>query len=166
MNKKTIIVWALVGIGFVGFVTWNRSNQIAHPQTGQLDSVPSILKTSEKFFDFKTISMANGLVNHAFTITNSTNTSIDLKSISTSCMCTTAYLETTQGEQGPFGMPGMGYNAPVRDVIKPGESRTIKVVYNPNAHGPAGIGTIDRFVYIEDASGGTLQFEIKAFVTP
>ena len=60
----------------------------------------------------------------------------------------------------------MGYVPPVNETIKAGESRTIRVVYDPNAHGPAGVGPIDRFAILTDKSGGKLQFEIKALVTP
>ena len=63
-------------------------------------------------------------------------------------------------------MPGMGYVPPANELIKAGESRTIRVVYNPNAHGPAGVGRIDRFVTLTDEAGGALQLEIKALVTP
>ena len=64
-------------------------------------------------------------------------------------------------------MPGHGGAVPkVNETIKAGESRNIEVVFDPNAHGPAGIGMIDRFVFIEDANGEKLQLEIKATVTP
>ncbi|MBU6414743.1 hypothetical protein KGQ34_00665, partial [Patescibacteria group bacterium] len=84
----------------------------------------------------------------------------------TSCMCTNAYIESVGREKGPFGMEGMGYVPPANEIIKAGESRGIKVVYDPNAHGPAGVGAIDRLIYLTDGTGGTLQLEIKAEVTP
>jgi len=110
--------------------------------------------------------MANGNVEKTFSFRNQTDKDIKLESIVTSCMCTSAYLITPSGKQGPFKMPGMGYVPPAEDTLKPGEAREVQVVYNPNAHGPAGVGPIDRFVYVVDASGGTLVFEIKAVVTP
>ena len=63
-------------------------------------------------------------------------------------------------------MPGMGFVPPANEVIKAGEIRAIRVVYDPNAHGPAGVGQIDRFVELTDSSGGAIQLEIKALVTP
>ena len=82
-------------------------------------------------------------------------------------MCTTAFIVGPDGNvKGPFGMPGMGYVPPANEIIKAGESRIIRIVYDPNAHGPAGVGQIDRFVTLTDSDGGTLQFEIKALVTP
>lgn len=124
------------------------------------------LVAPEKFYDFGTISMKNGLVNRVFKVTNSTVKDIELKTVTTSCMCTAAYIIGINGEKGPFGMPGMGSVPPANELIKAGESRDIKVVYDPNAHGPAGVGVIDRFVYLTDASGGILELEIKALVTP
>mgnify|MGYP001618214936 FL=1 len=83
-------------------------------------------------------------------------------------MCTTAYIIRENGSKSrPFGMPGHGGAVPrANEIIKAGESRDIEVVYDPNAHGPAGVGRIDRLVYLEDADGNKLQFEIKANVTP
>lgn len=124
------------------------------------------LTAIETFYDFGTISMKNGLVNRVFTVVNSIGKDIELKTITTSCMCTAAYILGGETEKGPFGMPGMGSVPPANEMIKAGESRDIKVVYDPNAHGPAGVGMIDRFVYLVDAAGGTLDLEIKALVTP
>ena len=56
--------------------------------------------------------------------------------------------------------------SPANEIIKAGESRKIRVVYDPNAHGPAGVGQIDRFIELTDSNGAKLQLEIKANVTP
>lgn len=124
------------------------------------------LQVSEKLYDFGTISMAKGKVNHVFKVANNTDKDINVKTVTTSCMCTAAYIEKENSEKGPFGMPGMGYVPPADEILKAGESRDIKVVYDPAAHGPAGVGAIDRFVYLADTDGGTDQLEIKANVTP
>ena len=83
-------------------------------------------------------------------------------------MCTVAYIESEDGEKGPFGMPG--HSGPVatrtNEVIKAGESLDIKVVYDPNAHGPAGVGSIIREIYLTDNAGRILTLNIKAMVTP
>lgn len=127
----------------------------------------SSLTAAEKIYDFGTISMKNGNVTKDFTVANKTAGDITVATMVTSCMCTASYLVGPDGKtKGPFGMPGMGYVPPVNEVMKPGETRTIRVVYDPNAHGPAGVGKIDRFVTLTDAAGGTLELEIKALVTP
>lgn len=110
--------------------------------------------------------MKDGLAEHTFTVTNSTDAPVLLKSVSTSCMCTKAFLETKEGEKGPFGMQGMGFLPLANETMLPGESRGIRVVYDPNAHGPAGIGEIERFVYLVDDAERTLKLGIGATVTP
>ena len=81
-------------------------------------------------------------------------------------MCTNAYIVNGGRETGPFGMQGMGFVPPANELIKAGESRDIKVVYDPNAHGPSGVGAIDRYVFLTDEAAGKIQLEIKALVTP
>ena len=111
--------------------------------------------------------MKNGNVTKEFTVTNPTNQDITVSTMLTSCMCTTAFIVKPDGStKGPFGMAGMGYVPPANEIIKAEESRVIRVVYDPNAHGPAGVGRIDRFVMLTDSEGGTLELEIKALVTP
>lgn len=166
MNKKTIIiVTIIIVLGILGLMIWGRNNQ--SPESTQNTGVASVLLASEKLYDFGTISMKAGNVTKEFTVTNPTAQDVTVKMIMTSCMCTSAFIVQSDGSvKGPFGMEGMGYVPPANEIIKAGESRTIRVVFDPNAHGPAGVGKIDRFISLTDASGGALQLEIKALVTP
>src|SRR3989338_1285615 len=43
---------------------------------------------------------------------------------------------------------------------------TLEVVFDPAAHGPAGVGRIERVVYVEHSAGDLLEFQISAMVTP
>ena len=82
-------------------------------------------------------------------------------------MCTNAYFVLPDGsKKGPFGMSGMGFVPKLNETIKAGQSADIEVIFDPNAHGPAGVGMIDRLIDLADDSGRALQFEIKANVTP
>jgi len=111
--------------------------------------------------------MKKGNVTRDFTFTNQSSADIVINDVQTSCMCTTALLVEADGSaKGPFGMPGMGGMTSTEDTVKAGETRTLRAIYDPNAHGPAGLGAIDRFITITDSSGGALRFEIKAEVTP
>lgn len=166
MNKKAIIIGAIIVIGLFALVWLGRNNQAAGPAVASNNGNTGLV-ASESLYDFGTISMANGKVNKIFKISNPTNKDVTLATIVTSCMCTAAYVENGGRKKGPFGMVGHGGSVPpVNEVIKAGGSLGIKVVYDPNAHGPAGVGSIDRFVYLTDAGGGKLQLEIKTFVTP
>ncbi|MCR4310954.1 MAG: DUF1573 domain-containing protein [Candidatus Taylorbacteria bacterium] len=170
--KITIIFGALSLIAILfalGYVDSKGANTASvqgvggsHPAKAE-----SQLVAQETLYDFGTISMKNGLATKEFTVANPTDTDVTVRTLLTSCMCTNAYLVKPNGAvKGPFGMPGMGYVPPVNERIKAGESRVIRVVYDPNAHGPAGVGRIDRFVILTEEDGDELQLEIIANVTP
>jgi hypothetical protein len=163
MKKGTIIGAILVFLVGLGLMWWGSGSQ-STASSGS--NAKNALTVSEKIYDFDTTSMAKGKVDHIFRVTNPTDKDVVLKRIGTSCMCTNAYIASVDGEKGPFGMEGHGYVPPADETIKAGESRDVRVVFDPNAHGPAGVGLIDRFIYLTDASGGTLELEIKTVVTP
>src|SRR3989344_1820497 len=172
MQSNTISIIAVVLLTFVGLFIWGYSGKSG--TTAQVNVAPgsastskSVLTAQEIFYDFGTISMKNGNVTKEFKVENTTDKDINVSTILTSCMCTSAFMVLPDGNiKGPFKMPGMGYVPPANEIIKAGESRIIRVVYDPNAHGPAGVGRINRFVTLTDESGGTVQLEIKALVTP
>jgi len=166
MNKKVLIIVLVVAIAFLGIVAWGYSSMSGPTRTAL--ATPGALTASTTLYDFGTISMAKGKVDHLFAITNPTGSDIKINTISTSCMCTTAYFVNGTVKDGPFGMSGMGYTYPstANEVVPADSSREIDVQFDPAAHGPAGIGDIDRLIYIGQEDGGTLQLEIKAVVTP
>lgn len=166
MNKKAIISIILGTVVMTGVLIW-LGQPTANQSSGQTNSSTSLLKSDETFFDFGTISMKDGNVTKEFVVTNPTNEDILVTTLETSCMCTKAFMVKPDGTtKGPFGMRSMGYAWPVNDTIKAGENRIVRVVYDPNAHGPAGVGRIDRFIILTEDSGSKLQLEIKALVTP
>ncbi|OGG48912.1 hypothetical protein A3G63_03260 [Candidatus Kaiserbacteria bacterium RIFCSPLOWO2_12_FULL_52_8] len=171
MKSNTLSIIAVILVIFVGLFLWGYAGNGATTASVQGSTVAanaaSGLTAPEKFYDFGTISMKNGNVTKEFVVTNPTDKDVTASTLVTSCMCTAAFFVLPDGSaKGPFGMPGMGSVPPVNDVIKAGESRAIRVIYNPNAHGPAGVGQIDRFVTLTDAAGAAIEFEIKALVTP
>lgn len=180
-KNKIITFIAVIVLLFIGFFFFGKpvknedsalteknipvgSEELANSHTA---GAIGVLTAEEKFYDFGMISMKNGNVSKLFKVTNSTDKDIKLPSLTTSCMCTAAYFVEADGsKKGPFGMPGMGFVPKLNAIIKAGVSANVEVVYDPNAHGPAGVGMIDRFVYLEDEGGYKIQFEIKANVTP
>ena len=186
MNKKIIfaVFVIVVVVGVLYFIGksknqlpdtgyHNTDGTIGTPEQEKLtektkeETNNKVVASSEKFYDFGKISMKDGNVTKVFKVTNDTDKDILYPSLTTSCMCTKAYFVNLDGDKkGPFGMPGMGVVPKLNQIIKAGSSADIEVVYDPNAHGPAGVGMIDRFVYLEDENGNKLEFEIKAIVTP
>ncbi|MEK7156219.1 MAG: DUF1573 domain-containing protein [Patescibacteria group bacterium] len=171
MKPKTLTISALFVLLIIGLLAWGNA---AKGGTASVQGTPpasasaSALVAPLAFHDFGTISMKNGNVSKEFTVTNPTSEDITVKTVLTSCMCTNAFIVGADGSvKGPFGMPGHGGAvAPANETIAAGESRIIRVVYDPNAHGPAGVGRVDRFITLTDDSGRTLEYEIKANVTP
>lgn len=168
MSKYAIIGTIFVGIGIIVGLAWfakpkDMADHNAAPATNQTQSA---LTADVTGFDFGTISMAKGKVTHQFKVTNNSGASVSLSKIYTSCMCTVAKLELNGQTYGPFGMEGMGGNTYAGVTLNTGESATVDAIYDPAAHGPAGVGVIDRYIYLQDGAGGLLQLEIKAVVTP
>lgn len=161
--KTTIIIVFLVAAG-ISLVLVTKPA----PTGGDnlLSSLSSALQTSEPSFDFGELSMARGKVNHEFSFANSSDKPIGLNQVYTSCMCTTAELFLEEGRFGPFGMPGHGFSSPIKAEMAPGEAGKVDVVFDPAAHGPAGVGPIERFVYVQTGDGSVLRFRITALVTP
>lgn len=173
MKPSSLITLLVIIIGVLFFFSWGYAKRGTTGPVGAVNIAPTesgsgTLAASETFYDFGTISMKNGNVTKDFTITNTAAEAVTMKNITTSCMCTSALIVAADGTtKGPFGMAGHGGTVPpANETVPAGESRTIRVVFDPNAHGPAGVGRIERVVTITDSSGGTTQLDIKAVVTP
>lgn len=165
MTKQTTLITLIVLLVLAGLFWWGKANQTA--PNNESGASAGALVSEETFHDFGSISMAKGNVSKTFTLKNPTDAPVTISAIATSCMCTEAFLETPSGDQGPFGMPGHGLALTrTNEVVAPGESRNVRVVFNPNAHGPAGVGLIERLVEIADAEGKAVRLQIKAVVTP
>jgi hypothetical protein len=116
--------------------------------------------------DFGTVSMMKGKVKHQFTVKNTGAEPMMLTKMFTSCMCTEASFIKSGQMMGTFGMPGHGAVPPLNQGLNAGEEATIEVTFDPAAHGPAGIGMINRSVFIEQASESPLELRFSANVTP
>lgn len=126
----------------------------------------SPLKADRQSHDFGSISMNGGNVETVFRISNSGSSSLRLIAIYTSCGCTSAAIQFTDGSQaGPFGMPGhAGVQTKIDRTVDVGEEFSVRVAFDPAAHGPGGLGRITRVVTIHTADGGTAQLTIAANV--
>lgn len=125
----------------------------------------SRLGTTESSYDFGVISMAKGKVTKKFILKNNTPEAIAAEKLYTSCMCTQATLVKGDERFGPFGMPAHGKIPEINEDIEPGQEAGVEVVFDPAAHGPAGVGPIEREVILE-TSDGRLKFKFKAQVAP
>ena len=167
MNKK-ISIWLGVGLlAAIALIAVSYPDSQKEKTSDKIASLSSIADISafETNFDFGEISMAAGKVSHDFEITNDSSSTIAFEKLFTSCMCTNAYFTSDGEESGPFGMPGHGFVPGLGRKLKAGEKAVVRVVFDPAAHGPAGVGPVDRLVRLE-SGGSAKEFEIKAVVRP
>lgn len=117
-------------------------------------------------YNFGTISMAAGKVTHRYAISNGASGPVVIRKIYTSCMCTTAALVKNGKASDAFGMPG---HTPIPSIDVPltnQDGAYVEVVFDPAAHGPAGVGPIERVVTVEHSAGQPLELQFAATVTP
>src|SRR3989344_3499782 len=105
MNNK-IVIAVLVVLDILGLMLWGRNSQATLPDQDQASA--SALTATETFYDFGDISMKDGNVEKIFEIANPTGKDITLASLTTSCMCTNAFIVKGGTRRGPFGMLGHG----------------------------------------------------------
>lgn len=163
MKNIFIVIIAIVAFG--GLIWLGRPDASQSPSTAQAQT-GALTVVGESTYDFGSISMKNGRVNRMFEIVNDSSAPVTLQKIYTSCMCTTATLSFGGKSWGPVGMPGHGGVPPVNESLSPGEKATILVEFDPNAHGPAGVGRIAREIIIENDAGAPMRLSFSAMVTP
>ncbi len=164
-DNRLIIIGAAAAILVIGGIILGLN--LKTDESGRASQAR--LLSEEKSFDFGTISMTKGKVNHAFKIKNNGVANLKINNIDTSCMCTSAVLEKNGKVSPSFGMPGMSGDNPAfwSEELGPGESANLIVIFDPAAHGPEGVGLAIREinVYSNDPAGKT-GFKITANVTP
>lgn len=130
-----VIIIIVAALGITGF--FNSENQ----------KTIAALAVDSTNYSFGEISMKNGIVNHNFLLKNPAKKAVIIDQIVTSCMCTEAEL---RGKRF-----GMHENIPVSQktgTINPGEEVPLTVYYDPNAHGPTGVGPFKRQIRISTNS--------------
>lgn len=164
-NSKKII-GLILAVMVLGVVVWFARPSSINTQQANLNSGASgAFVAEESEFDFGAISMAAGKVKHEFKIKNTGSGPVTVEKMYTSCMCTSASVTINGARFGPYGMPGHGFIPRLNKEISAGEEVSVEVVFDPAAHGPAGVGPIQRAVAIETSSG-TTELGIRALVQP
>lgn len=124
------------------------------PQAEELAKamVDSSLAVTQSFKDLGTIAMDNGEVSTSFIVKNTGENPVVIKDMETSCMCTTAKVNIAGQNSQTVGMRGHGYSHDIYMVIEPGDEAEVTATFDPNAHGPQGVGLNRRSVYLETNS--------------
>ena len=167
-NIKTIALSLILFTAVIGAMIWfNGKNN--EPQTATINNggAGGILTADAINYDFGNIGIKKGFVNHEYVLENKSDKIIKISEVSTSCMCTSAKLEVSGKTYGPFGMPGHGGGFTKAGIIvNPGEKAVVNATFDPAAHGPAGIGEVQREIYINTGADEQMVLGFKVNVTP
>ena len=173
MKKTTTITILAIMLVFGGIILFARPSSqnktallSANSNISLLENQGQLIVEEANNYDFGTISMAAGNVKHAFKIRNTGNGAVIINKMYTSCMCTTATLMMGNKQYGPYGMPGHGSIPKIGQAINPNEEAIVEVIFDPAAHGPAGVGRIQRTITIENSAGQPVELMFSAVVAP
>lgn len=165
-STRRLLLVGGISVLTVGLLLWiGRPSGDVRGSTAS--SGVSVLAAEPATADLGTVSMAKGVVTRTFAVANPSAAPVTVTKLFTSCMCTKATLIAGENRKGPFGMPGHGSFIPsIKETIAPGASATVEVAFDPAAHGPAGVGRIQRTVTLETAEGSPLEIDFQAEVIP
>src|SRR3972149_7996708 len=165
MEKKFLLIIALVTAVVLSggvFLFSNSGGSAARIEK----TLGAQIQIPHKNFDFKDIKYNGGNVTHAFPIKNNGSKELVLANLSTSCMCTQVYLKKGDEKSPSFGMKGHSAASDWKGVLMPKEEAEVIVVFDPTAHGPQGIGPVERFVSAEtnDPENPYVEFAFNGVV--
>lgn len=163
---KSILITIGLSIAVLGIIVLVTGSQQSQEGASGEYTGDSVLTASTSHFDFGTISMKDGDVSTIFELRNNTDEPITIGKVFTSCMCTSAALSIAGERFGPYGMQGHGFIPKVGRELVPGETAELIVTFDPNAHGPAGVGTIQRNVTVEQDDHAPFEVSFTANVKP
>lgn len=97
--------------------------------------------------DIGKVGYGNGLVSKTYQLKNDTGRDLKLKKIVTSCMCTKARVKFSEKTTKYYAMEMNGDKNPIISYDFPaGSTAELEFNFDPAAHGPAGIGPVDRVI--------------------
>lgn len=149
------IIAATVLLIFAGiFVLGKNAGQVNE----QAQSEVLGIKVTPTSYDLGEVPIGGGIVTKEYSIKNTTDKTIKLKKIATSCMCTTASVDIGGKSTKFFGMEGYGdANPPVNIEIGNDQEAKVIVKFDPAAHGPEGTGPFDRVVWLTFSDPGGIK---------
>ena len=161
------ILLSLSGILFIGLIILSKKYQFKAATSSNSTKENTVVASYDKRQDLGTIPMSQGVKKLAFAYKNATDQPLKLSNLYTTCMCTKAKIKLGDKNTVFAGMKGhtaglMPINPDI--TLEPGQEMVIDVEFDPNAHGPKGVGPITRSVIIE-TDGEKLEFMFSGTVT-
>lgn len=156
-----VIIGTIVLIGGLAFVMTKSAGGGGGDKFIQNVEAAEITASPSGILNLGQVAYGGGIVSKSFDIKNTSGKSIKLRKITTSCMCTTAKVRIGDKETRLFGMEMNGDLNPLVDHDLPAGA-TAQVIFNfdPAAHGPQGIGAVDRVITVFfDVGYKNLEFD-------
>jgi hypothetical protein len=135
-----LTAWIVLRTNQIATVTTKISNIEALETIDQLGEVPRLGGVVVKEYSFK----------------NTGDQPVKLGRLNTSCMCTKAKVVIGDKESQQYGMESPGsLNPSLGYILAPGQTGKVVVYFDPDAHGPKGIGPFSRVIslYFQDPQG-------------
>ena len=161
-----VLVVVLGGLVYLARPTGEKQEMEGMNEEQAGDVQGALIVLDHDNYDFGEVSMAKGNVTHSFKIKNTGEETVTIDKMYTSCMCTTAALMMGGKTWGPYGMPGHASIPKIGEMLNPGEEAEVETIFDPAAHGPAGVGRIERQVIVENSAGVPLELKFSAVVIP
>jgi hypothetical protein len=155
MNRETrIIIGVTLGtialfIGAVILMSGTSSEGTSAPGGDRFVSNVQAqgLSASPDSIDIGKVSYGGGIVSKVYEIQNTTGDMMKLRKIVTSCMCTKARVQFDDKTTKFYSMEMNGDKNPIINYdFQAGSSAKVEFNFDPAAHGPAGIGPVDRVI--------------------
>jgi len=112
-------------------------------------TVDSPIVVEQSFKDLGTIAMDKGEVSAIFKLKNIGSQPVVIKEMETSCMCTSAVLKVGDEDSYKVGMRGIH---DIYMIIQPNQEATVEGIFDPNFHGPNGVGLNRRSIFLDTNS--------------
>jgi hypothetical protein len=118
------------------------------------------ISAAPESIDIGKVAYRGGIVSKEYEIKNTTGAAMKLRKIITSCACTKARVVIGDKSTKFYSMEMSGDKNPIIDYDFPaGATAKVEFQFDPTAHGPAGIGLIDRVITLYfDAGFKELKF--------
>lgn len=151
--KKNIVLIIVIAAVLIGGGLLFFSGGKGQTSKTEVANSSSSLVADRQSHDFGTIDIFGGKVETDFTLANDGAEDVVVLAGTTSCGCTEGNLDGIS-----FGMHEQMSDTV---VIKAGESKNIKTIYDPLAHGPSATGPVTRQLFLKTNSEVTPEIEIR-----
>lgn len=153
--KKSLVIFfsiLILGGGITFLVIKSPAQSLPSNQGGspKIEIIP-------QEYDLGNVSIKDGLIKKTFEIKNIGSGDLKISDIWTSCHCTTAILKVGSKESPKFDMEHSSFWS---QNISPGQTAYLEVIFDPAFHGPLGIGSAVRIVYLSTNDSENKQSEI------